>query len=123
MEEIEYKNAYPKWVRVTGNITMMVMLFISMIALHHSDHKLMQKQIYCAEHHVPDSVLSSYKMIIDSLTHENDSLRNIVSNPSKRVASVRDKEAQARKELMQFVKWLVTDDTHNQRVEIHHYNH
>ena len=124
MEDIEYRDAYPKWIRVTGNITLMILLLSVMFALHHSEHKLMEKEVYCAEHHISDTVIASYQITIDSLSRENDSLKNIVANSVQRASSsVCNKEAQARRDLMQFVKWLVTDDINNQRVEIHHYNH
>ena len=124
MEEIEYRDVYPKWIIVIGNITLIILLFGVMFALHRSENKLMEKQVYCAEHHISDTVVLSYQLKIDSLSRENDSLKNIVANPVQKVTSSEcNKEAHARKDLMQFVKWLVTDDTHNQRVEIHHYNH
>ena len=125
MEEFDYREVYPKWFRMAGIITMMLMLGVLMFALHNSEHKLADYKIYCAEHHISDTVALSYQLKIDSLSHENDSLKKVIAaNPVQNFSrNVRNTKAKANIDLMQFVKWLVTDDVQNQRVEIHHYNH
>ena len=82
MEEFYYREVYSKWFRLAGIITMMLMVGGLMFALHHSEHKLTDYKIYCTEHHISDTVVFSYKLKLDSLSRENDSLKKVIeANP------------------------------------------